>query len=362
MLVGQEMRWAHGGAKPQQIYYDVFHANKNAYVDVLHLPLVDAYECLGLSDTFSQQLGRVCSLGNLNVKQSKKCIDTMRAHVHIQEKISDMTGGDCQRMLHQKTTLVTPIDSITDTFSVLVPMAIAAVDLSAKPGDRKDALACFRVFHKLFHLFLESAALRLTMTKWGDYSTEHQAIMDQCFTCLANEVNDDLVDGMKRGLTYVTWPSHYLAEHLSHDMHAWFLFTGGIPFGRSSNQVSEHLNKIIKKYLKRHTNCQVDGVDIRYSKFNQVLVRLGAERLRRSEVARPVLRRALPCSHCIKRGIELNPWSMHSRVTSRKCNPEDRVARIKTALGRAIGQDQSDSEDSGSEDEASPGLFPGTGE
>ena len=100
---------------------------------------------------------------------------------------------------------------------------------------------------------------------------------------------------------FTTCPSHFLAEHLSHDMHAWFLFTGGIPFGRSSNQVSEHLNKIIKKYLKRHTNCQVDGVDIRYSKFNQVLVRLGAERLRRSEVARPVLRRALPCPHCIKR-------------------------------------------------------------
>ena len=195
MLVGQEMRWAHGGAKPQQIYYDVFHANKNAYVDVLHLPLVDAYECLGLSDKFSQQLGRVCSLGNLNVKQSKKCIDTMRAHGHIQEKHSDMAGGDCQRMLHQKATLVTPIDSITDmyTFSVLVPMAIAAVDPSAKSGDRKDALAhaCFRIFHKLFSLFLESAALRLTMTKWGDYSTEHQAIMDQVFTCLAKEVNDD---------------------------------------------------------------------------------------------------------------------------------------------------------------------------
>ena len=53
---------------------------------------------------------------------------------------------------------------------------------------------------------------------------------------------------------------------------------------------------------------------------------------------------------------------MHSRVTSRKCNPKGRVARVKTALGRAIGMDQSDSEDSGSEDEAGPGLFPGASE
>ena len=48
-----------------EIYYEVFHCNKNTYVDVLHNPLVDAYdsECLGLSDEFSLELGTTHSLG-----------------------------------------------------------------------------------------------------------------------------------------------------------------------------------------------------------------------------------------------------------------------------------------------------------
>jgi hypothetical protein len=39
---------------------------------------------------------------------------------------------------------------------------------------------------------------------------------------------------------------------------------------------------------------------------------------------------------------------MHSRRASGKCNPEDRIVRRMSALGRAIGESDSDSQ-SGSE-------------
>ena len=78
MHVGRNMSWSKQSTRHKQIYYEVFHCNKNAYVDVLHSPLVDAYECLGLSDEFSLELGRTHSLGNLNVNQSPACVITMR--------------------------------------------------------------------------------------------------------------------------------------------------------------------------------------------------------------------------------------------------------------------------------------------
>ena len=97
MLVGRKFNWSHRPSgctsRDKQIYYEVFHANKNHFVGSLHLPLIDAYQCLKLSDNFSRELGSSHSLGNLNVKQSKQCIENMRDNGHIRENHSDSTGG-----------------------------------------------------------------------------------------------------------------------------------------------------------------------------------------------------------------------------------------------------------------------------
>ena len=163
------------------------------------------------------------------------------------------------------------------------------------------------------------------------------------------------------GLTYITWPSHYIAKYLSNELAAWAVFTGSIPSGRSSNQVPEHMNKIIKRYLKQHISSGVDGVDICGSKFRQLLIRLGAERLCHSEIEMLQIWKATPCGHCHKRGIALTSSTMHYCRTSHKCNPEDRVVRVKSAMGRALGlsldddsgnsRDESDDEGSGLDSE-----------
>ena len=51
------MSWSRQATKNKQIYYEVFHCNKNCYVDVLHKPLVDAYDivCLGRCDKFATE-------------------------------------------------------------------------------------------------------------------------------------------------------------------------------------------------------------------------------------------------------------------------------------------------------------------
>ena len=351
MHVGQTMSWSRQATKNKQIYYEVFHCNKNCYVDVLHKPLVDAYVCLDLCDEFAIELGRTHSLGNLNVGQSDKCVRAMRDNGHIREKHTDLTGGDCQRMLNEKCELTTPVGGITATFTALRPMAVAASDRTTKAAMRNSAKNCFVTFHKLYTLFSASGKLRNTIHMWGDHSKKHQELVEEFFTVLHKEVNSKLVKNMKAGLTYLSWPAHYLGEHLSADMAAWADFTGGIPFGRSSNQVTEHMNKIIKRFLRRHTNGRVSGDNIRDSKFRQVLVRVGALRLRRSDLECEALRVSYPCKFCIKRGIVLDEDNMHSRRTSRKCNVIDRVVRRTSHIGRAIGESDSDSQSGSDSDE-----------
>ena len=353
MHVGRNMSWSKQSTRHKQIYYEVFHCNKNAYVDVLHSPLVDAYECLGLSDEFSLELGRTHSLGNLNVNQSPACVIKMRDNGHIREKHSDLTGGDCQRMLNEKYELAVPVDGITTTFAALRPMAEAGCNGDVMPSIRNSAKKCLIVFHQLFTLFSASAKLRNTIHTWGDHSEEHQRLVEEFFTILHRDVNSKLVKNMKAGLTYLTWPAHYLGEHLSADMAAWADFTGGLPFGRSSNQVTEHMNKIIKRFLRRHTNGRVSGTNIRDSKFRQVLVRVGALRLRRSEMESKAIRISYPCKFCVRRGIVLDEDSMHSRRTSSKCNAMDRISRRMSRIGRAIGESESDSQSGSESDEGS---------
>ena len=65
MHIVRTMQWAHKPTRvtrPRHIYYEVFHCNTKSYVVVLHKPLVDAYICLGLSDSLSEdseELGRM---------------------------------------------------------------------------------------------------------------------------------------------------------------------------------------------------------------------------------------------------------------------------------------------------------------
>lgn len=357
MHIGRTMQWSPKAGKKKQIYYEGFHCNKNCYVDILHKPLIDAYTGLGLCDSLSEELGRTHSLGNLNVNQSDVCIRRMRENGHIREKHGDLTGGDCQRLLNEKFEIppeqIPAAGGITSSYSLLRPLLTSGCDAAKTPAVRNSAKKVFAVFHKLYTYFDQSAKLRNTISTWGDQSEEHQALIELFFTCLHEEVNSKLVPNMKAGLTYMTWPAHYLAEHLSNDMAAWSDLTGGIPFGRSSNQVTEHMNKVLKRYLKRHTNHLLSGKNQKNSKFRQVLVRVGALRLLREETGRTKIRVGLPCKHCTNRGIELDEHNMHSRRTSRNCNPQDRIVRRLTEIGRAIGESDSDSQSGSDSPEAS---------
>lgn len=336
MHVGRTRRWTRDGDQHKRIYYEVFHANKNAYVDGIHLPTVDVYECLGLSDEFCKEIAKSHDLANLNVKQSPSCEAELKKTGHVRDKHSDLTGGDCQRLLAERCVLDEPIGDISETFTALRPMAVAACSMDRKLGPKRDARKCFVVFHKLYTLFSQAAELRLTIHSAGDHSAAHETLVRAYFDCMMDEVGSALVDNMKGGLTYMSWPMHYVAEHLSGDMAAWAAWTGGLPYGRSSNQVTEHMNKVIKRYLKRNTNSGVDSENIYHSKWRQVLLRLAAKRLRRAECVAARLRKKFPCRACLKRGIVLTHRNMHYRVNSSHCNPLDRVERKNHRTGHAL--------------------------
>lgn len=341
MLAAQKFSWSRQENHHKKLYYEVFHANKNCYVDGVHVPTVDTYTCLGLSDEFSKELGRTHRLGNLNVNQSPKCLAEMNKLNHVREKHTDLTGGDCARLLSEKCTLAEPIDGISETFAALRPMAVAAVDPMRKLGPASDARKCFRVFHKIYTLFAAAQHLRLTIHTHGDQSALHQEYVRQYFDCLMDDVNSKLVKNMKAGLTYMSWPMHFVAEHLSYDMAAWAAWTGGLPFGRSSNQVTEHMNKVIKRFLRRHTNMGLSFTNMDNSKFKQLLIRVAAERLRRGEVEVVLLRKKTPCSACVKRGIVLGITNMHHRRTSKLCNSIDYIEPQKKCKGRVLSSSAS---------------------
>jgi hypothetical protein len=61
-----------------QLYYDVFHADKNHFINCVWAPTVDACNNIDvsldggtLSDDLCDELARVHNLGNLNVRQSE---------------------------------------------------------------------------------------------------------------------------------------------------------------------------------------------------------------------------------------------------------------------------------------------------
>ena len=354
MVVAQDLQWSTQGPGDKQMYYEIFHANKNTYVDVLHAPTVDVYACLGLSDEFCRELGKTHKLGNLNVGQSQKCIKDMRGGVHVRAQHTDLTGGDCQLLLSEKCDLVEPVEGTVTTFAVLRPMAVAATSVDSKISHARDATKCFLTFHKLYSLFAASQELRLTTTRFGDFSQQHQALVREFFDCLMDKVGSSLVRNMKGGLTYMSWPAHYMAEHISKDMAAWAKWTGGLPFGRTSSQVKEHLNKIAKRELKRHTNAHIDADNLKHSKFKQALVRLAAKTLLRAEVKTHNLRKKQPCKACIRRGIRLTSANMHCRTSSRKCNPVDRKAKLVQINGRVIDEIVTSSSELESDSDGNP--------
>lgn len=194
------------------LLYDIFHANKNCFTKSLLLPTIDMYECLKLSDEFARELGKTHRLGNLNVKQSENCIEKMRANGHVREKHTDLTGGEERKLRQCKFETGQPDGSgfPGTSYAVLRPMLRAALDQNQDPARRCDAKACFLVAHDLWSLFDEAAALRLTVTKHGDFSNQHQGLVVKFFDILASKVNSELVFGMNAGLSYMSQPCHYI--------------------------------------------------------------------------------------------------------------------------------------------------------
>jgi len=199
-------------------------------------------------------------------------------------------------------------------------MAAAINDPSLDPAVQEDARACFAVAGRLWASFNAGAKLRLTVSEIGDLSTQHQQHAEEFFNILADEVNSKLCPDMKAGLSYMSQPCHYIAHHCSQDMHSWAVLTGGIPYGRSSNQVNEHMNKVVKRHLTEHTNDHVDVDNINNSKFTQVLVRIAVKRLRAAEIEVAPLRKKRPCAHCAAAGVDMSdPHIWHARKSSRNC-------------------------------------------
>ena len=124
------------------------------------------------------------------------------------------------------------------------------------------------MFDELYELFAAAAHLRSTINKWGDFSEKHQALVEKFFRLLHAKVGSNLIPKMKAGLSHMTWLGHYIAEHMSIDMRAWVQMTGGISFGRSPNQVTEHTNKAIKRMLKPHTNSHVISMPVAPTRGN----------------------------------------------------------------------------------------------
>ena len=131
-----------------------------------------------------------------------------------------------------------------------------------------------------------------------------------------DEVGSDLLENLNSGASYIKWPDHYMACHLSDDMKRFAKFSGNLPFDRTSNQVSEHMNHVLKVLLAEHSNDRVSVCNINMSKFKQILVWLGVERFFEEEIAVAAMRKRNPCQYCINRGA-LAP--KHSRRSSQKC-------------------------------------------
>ena len=85
-----------------QFYYDVFHCDKNRFVNMLWSITLDIHGLFGLSDALSMELHATHNLGNLCVRQSDECIKTIRGMGAIREKHNDITGGDRRRLTGEK--------------------------------------------------------------------------------------------------------------------------------------------------------------------------------------------------------------------------------------------------------------------
>lgn len=327
MARARELNWL------SQIYYDVFHADKNHFVNCVLKLTIDIYLLLDLQDEFSLELGSTHNLGNLMVGQSESCKASMKKTGHTRDSHGAITGGERRTLTHEKTTVSPPIGDISVTFSALMPLVRASRNTSKGGQVQREAKQAFIVLHNLWTKFEEGSKIRLSMSTKGDQSAPHQAAVQEFFDILRKDVNSELVTNLAEGLTYMCWPDHYVAEHLSQDMVSWNKITGGVPFGRSSNQVAEHMNKVVKNILDDHTNDQVSTTNKRESKFFQVLRWLGIERFCAEKLKVEGFRKKLPCQYCVKNGGRVDGDWLHHRTSSALCSSKCAQTPLMVALG-----------------------------
>ena len=73
------------------------------------------------------------------------------------------------------------VSTQTGTFAVLAPLVRALSQAAASATAARDTGACFSVLHRLWTLFDEAAALRNTISKRGNFSVEHQKLVQAFF-------------------------------------------------------------------------------------------------------------------------------------------------------------------------------------
>lgn len=162
MPLAQHLEWS------KQLYYDVFHCNKNCFCNTLWSVTVDLAKRLkkGVPDALSRCLARHHRLGNLQVNQSEDTIVDLKGMGHVRQSHSDLLGDDVAVLLSTKYKLTTRVQGcdISETFRCLEPFVDAATAL-AETSTKRDAKKIVPVLHRLWTKFAEGQRLRFNMRR-----------------------------------------------------------------------------------------------------------------------------------------------------------------------------------------------------
>jgi hypothetical protein len=177
-----------------QMYYDVFHADKNHFANCLWAVTVDVMNLIEvaggakLSDNLSRELAKTHNLGNLNVKQSETCIEEVRRGGHIRDSHTDLIGAERRELTDRMTDIEFEGHQVR-TYAALRPLIEAANDANNNGVCREEAAASFKVLHRLWNSFAAASEIRLSVNKHiGDCSGLHQEHVQAFFDVLEREV------------------------------------------------------------------------------------------------------------------------------------------------------------------------------
>jgi hypothetical protein len=161
----------------ENLFYDLFHADKNHFTNCVWAPTVDVMAAIRtgagatLSDDLSRELAATHNLGNLNVKQTEECKEELRKGGHIRDGHLDLIGAERRMLTEKKAACHVEGVDVSVTFAALMPLVRAAGNAAYEEAYRDAAKECFQVLHALWTAFDKASELRLSVReKTGDHS------------------------------------------------------------------------------------------------------------------------------------------------------------------------------------------------